>query len=416
MSFGGFGGAANGKRRCIRAVRRVTCRRRSRRRIAVRGNPARAARRASTACSTQEPDHGEPTARFTYRSDDDETGTRLTLRGLIFRHWHVGAAAALLVAIVSVTNQAGPKLIDIGIDNGMTGAHKSFAVVAAGRGTVSHRDRDHRACPARPGKGDRKARGAGDERPAGSRVHVTFSSSGLDYYTDEQSGVIMTRMTSDIENLQQLLQDGLAQLAVQGLTMVVITIILFTMDVKLTLITIALIVPALTVGFALVQGGVGARVRPRPRPDRERAGRSVREPARGPHVARQQSPASSTSSSTATSSASTATPITTPPRSMRSTAPGRRCSATSARPRCWRSAVNMVVEHELSIGALVAFFLYLNRFFAPIQLLVAQYNTFQQGTASISKLRTLFAVRPSTPEALARRSCRRSRVRSPSTT
>ena len=44
----------------------------------------------------------------------------------------------------------------------------------------------------------------------------------------------MTRMTSDIENLQQLLQDGLAQLAVQGLTMVVITIILFTMDVKLT--------------------------------------------------------------------------------------------------------------------------------------------------------------------------------------
>jgi ATP-binding cassette subfamily B protein len=48
---------------------------------------------------------------------------------------------------------------------------------------------------------------------------------------------------------------------------------------------------------------------------------------------------------------------------------------------------------------LVAFFLYLNRFFAPIQLLVQQYNTFQQGTASIWKLRTLFAVRPSTPEA-----------------
>ena len=30
----------------------------------------------------------------------------------------------------------------------------------------------------------------------------------------------MSRMTSDIENLQQLLQDGLAQFAVQGLTMV----------------------------------------------------------------------------------------------------------------------------------------------------------------------------------------------------
>ncbi len=37
----------------------------------------------------------------------------------------------------------------------------------------------------------------------------------------------MSRMTSDIENLQQLLQDGLAQFAVQGLTMVVIAVILF---------------------------------------------------------------------------------------------------------------------------------------------------------------------------------------------
>ena len=52
-----------------------------------------------------------------------------------------------------------------------------------------------------------------------------------------------------------------------------------------------------------------------------------------------------------------------------------------------------------SIGALVAFFLYLNRFFAPIQLLVQQYNTFQQGQASVLKLRTLFAIEPSTPEA-----------------
>jgi ATP-binding cassette, subfamily B, bacterial len=58
----------------------------------------------------------------------------------------------------------------------------------------------------------------------------------------------------------------------------------------------------------------------------------------------------------------------------------------------------MVIHHQLSIGALVAFFLYLNRFFAPIQLLVQQYNTFQQGSASIWKLRTLFAVQPSTPE------------------
>jgi ATP-binding cassette subfamily B protein len=59
----------------------------------------------------------------------------------------------------------------------------------------------------------------------------------------------------------------------------------------------------------------------------------------------------------------------------------------------------MVVNHSLTLGALVAFFLYLNRFFSPIQLLVQQYNTFQQGHSSIYKLRTLLAVQPAVPEA-----------------
>src|ERR1700733_7630454 len=75
-----------------------------------------------------EPEHPEPEAKFTYRAEDD-SGTRLTLRALIFRHWHLGLAAAVLVTIVSVANQAGPKLIDIGISSGMTGPHKRFVVV-----------------------------------------------------------------------------------------------------------------------------------------------------------------------------------------------------------------------------------------------------------------------------------------------
>ena len=56
----------------------------------------------------------------------------------------------------------------------------------------------------------------------------------------------MTRMTSDIENLQQLLQDGLAQFAIQGLTMVVISVFLFTTNVRLAFITLVLVVPILT--------------------------------------------------------------------------------------------------------------------------------------------------------------------------
>ncbi len=58
----------------------------------------------------------------------------------------------------------------------------------------------------------------------------------------------------------------------------------------------------------------------------------------------------------------------------------------------------MVVHHTLSIGGLVAFFLYLNRFFQPIQLLVQQYNTLQQGQSSVFKLRALSDTEPTVRE------------------
>ena len=62
------------------------------------------------------------------------------------------------------------------------------------------------------------------------KVFTHLQRLSLDFYTEEKAGVIMSRMTSDIENLQQLLQDGLAQFAVQGLTMIVITCIMFATE------------------------------------------------------------------------------------------------------------------------------------------------------------------------------------------
>ena len=51
----------------------------------------------------------------------------------------------------------------------------------------------------------------------------------------------MTRMTSDIEVLQQLLQDGLVQFAIQGLTMVFVTAVLLSYNWKLALITVVMV-------------------------------------------------------------------------------------------------------------------------------------------------------------------------------
>ena len=53
----------------------------------------------------------------------------------------------------------------------------------------------------------------------------------------------MTRMTSDIEALSQLFQEGLVNFAVQGLTVVVITVVLLFLNFKLALITLLAVVP-----------------------------------------------------------------------------------------------------------------------------------------------------------------------------
>ena len=58
----------------------------------------------------------------------------------------------------------------------------------------------------------------------------------------------------------------------------------------------------------------------------------------------------------------------------------------------------MVLHGSLSVGGLTAFFLYLSRFMMPIQLLAQQYNVYQQGQASLVKLRSLLAVAPSVAE------------------
>jgi ATP-binding cassette subfamily B protein len=344
----------------------------------------------------EEPDHGEPKARFSYRAADDD-GVRLSLRGLIFRHWRLGAAAAMLVTIVSITNQAGPELIKIGINDGMSPHHKSIAVILVVVGiflaAIAITALAQRAQVRVTGR--LAARVMNDLRVS---VFTHLQRLGLDFYTDEKAGVIMTRMTSDIENLQSLLQDGLAQFAVQGLTMLVITIVLFTMDVKLTLITLALVVPALTLaslwfraaserGYDRVRDGIANVLG-----DLSESLHGVRTVA-----ANNRQRYNIVQHRNVVGDYREANNYTAQINAIYG--PGTQLLGYLAQGALLAIGGNMVVHHQLSIGALVAFFLYLNRFFAPIQLLVQQYNTFQQGQASIVKLRTLFAIAPSTPEA-----------------
>jgi len=59
------------------------------------------------------------------------------------------------------------------------------------------------------------------------RVFTHMSRQSMSFFTDEKAGVLMTRMTSDVEALSVLFQEGLINFAVQVLTLVVIAAVLF---------------------------------------------------------------------------------------------------------------------------------------------------------------------------------------------
>jgi len=344
----------------------------------------------------EEPDHGKPTARFTYRSDDD-SGRHLTLRALIFRHWQLGALALLLVTIVSVTNQAGPLLIEYGINHGMLPGHQSVAVIVG----VSVIFLAMVAITAAAQRSQVRVTGRLAARVMNDlrvRVFTHLQRLGLDFYTDEKAGVIMTRMTSDIEQLQQLLQDGLAQLVVQALTMVVITVVLFTLNVELALITIVLVVPLLTAASIWFRSA-SARGYDRVRDGIANVLGDLSESLHGVRTvaAYNRQKWNIVQHRNVVGDYRQANNYTAQINAIYG--PGTTMLGYLGQAALLAIGGQMVVEHQLSIGALVAFFLYLNRFFAPIQLLVQQYNTFQQGQAAVVKLRSLFSVDPSTPEA-----------------
>jgi ATP-binding cassette subfamily B protein len=343
-----------------------------------------------------EGEYPAPDAVFTYRNDDEST-KRLSLRELVLRRWRLALVSVVLVVIVSVVGQVGPALIKYAINHGMVAGHRSFTVVAVCAGLflvgilVTAYAQHHQARVT----GRLAAYVMNDLRV---KVFTQLQRLGLDYYTEEKAGVILTRMTSDIENLQQLVQEGLAQLIGQALTMVVIAVILFTMNVELTLITLALIVPILTLatiwfsraserGYERVRDGIAGVLG-----DLSESLHGVRTV-----VGFNRQTWNIVEHRNVVGVYQDANNHTAHINALYG--PGTQMLGYLGQGALLAIGGDMVVHHHLSLGALVAFFLYLNRFFAPIQLLVQQYNTLQQGQSSIFKLRTLFNAEPSTPEA-----------------
>jgi ATP-binding cassette subfamily B protein len=343
-----------------------------------------------------EPEYAEPDIVFSQNSSESEL-KRLSLWRLLTKYPGMLTLAGVLVVVIAVASQVGPTLTEYAINNGMTKGHFSFAVVVGAAiaylffvvlTALSQRFQVQVT-------GRLAAWVMNDLRV---KVFAHLQRLSLGFFTEEKAGVVMSRMTSDIENLQQLLQDGLSQLAIQGLTMVVITVILFATNVRLAFITVVLIVPA------LVAASVWFRRASERGYDRVRDGianvlADLSESLHGVRIvtAHNRQRHNVIHHRNVVGDYRDANNYTARVNAIYG--PGTQLLGVLGQAVLLAVGGSMVVNHTLSIGALVAFFLYLNRFLQPIQLLVQQYNTYQQGQASVNKLRALVDTEPEVREA-----------------
>lgn len=180
-----------------------------------------------------EPDHGDPGVTFSQQPSRQR---------LLSAHRGPIIGVVLLVIAETVFLQSGPLLVQVAIDHGIVPGNRNLLVIAAlayvftvGAGWFTSSARIRLS-------GSLASSAMRDLR---IRVFGHLQRLSMDYYTGEKAGVILTRMTSDVEALQQLLQEGLAQFAVQGLTMIIVTAVLFSYDMELAAITLLLVMPVL---------------------------------------------------------------------------------------------------------------------------------------------------------------------------
>jgi ATP-binding cassette, subfamily B, bacterial len=290
--------------------------------------------------------------------------------------------------------QTGPYLTQIGIDQGIA-RHRMGVVVATGviyllsvAITIGVERSRVRTC-------GRLAAMVMDDLRVKVFTHIQRLS--LDYFTAVPAGVTMSRMTADVEVLQQLLQDGIAQFFIQGGTMIIVTAILFSYNVRLALLTVVIVVPALAV-LTLWFRAESLRTYLRSRDALAGVIGDIAESLAGVRVI-------------AFYNRHRNNVI----RHRTIVGHYRKANFAIARVTAFYTAGSdliglagqlsllliggdMLLHHHLQVGVLVAFILYLGSFFQPIQQLVQLYNTFQQGQAAVTKLRELLATDPAVRE------------------
>jgi len=224
------------------------------------------------------------------------------------------------------------------------------------------------------------------------RIFTHLQSLPVGFYESRPAGVLISRMTNDVEALDSLVTDSVVTLFQSGLTLIGTIAILLVLDVKLALITFA-VFPLLAGGsiwFRLVSAGAFRRTR-------ETIGAItayLQETLSGIRVVRSFGQEGFHEA-----------------RFAELNADNREANMTTVRLNAaYFPAVEMLsgvaiagivlyggyqaIEGTITLGTIVAFIGALSNLFDPIQQLSQLYTTYQSGMAALEKIFQLLDVRP----------------------
>jgi ATP-binding cassette subfamily B protein len=224
------------------------------------------------------------------------------------------------------------------------------------------------------------------------RLFAHIQSMSIGFFTRRSPGVLISRMTNDIEALNQLVTDGVVTMFSATLTLVGVVVILLLLDVQLALVTF-LTLPLLMVAsvvFRIVSAGTY-------RATRERIAAVtayLQETLSGVRVVRSfgQEPRHE----------AVMTDLNEQNRAVNmktvylnaSYFPAVELLAAVGTAVILLYGGSQAIDEMIKIGVIVAFVGYLTTFFEPIQQLSQLYTTYQQGMAALDKIFDLLDTKP----------------------
>ncbi len=241
------------------------------------------------------------------------------------------------------------------------------------------------------------------------KIFAQLQRLGLDFYEREMSGRIMTRMTTDVDALSSFLQTGLITMVNSGLSFVGVLIALLFINLHLGL-TVLILIPPVAVA-TLVFRSRSSRAYAEAREKVAAVNADLQENVAGLRVAQAyRREAVNLSRFTALSAAYRRSRL----RAQRYIAvyfPFVQSLSTAASALVLLAAAGQMRSGLLTAGALVAYLLYIDMLFSPVQQLSQVFDGYQQAAVGLRRIGGLLRTPTSTPQASQPRAARRAQAR-----